>query len=664
MVTEPQALLNYAHADDAFLGGRITALREAIEKAVRSRTAEPFSILLDRDGIRIGLDQHGTDIGAPGSVQLLIAMLSPNYFASAACRGQLQRFLALERSTERTDLVLPIIIQPVSRSAEDEDSEAGRLKRAILRRPHRDWSMHIWSAADQPESRELRELARILVETAHRFPRAAPPGAANVSDPQTQPVEPRSGTARPPPRDGEPAEAADTPIPPRLLAAMAMKDQELEDLRARLQILELGASLRQQAEQQRDAARTESQRLQAEMAERDRLIAELERRLAPGPDVEDEPAIASSPPEADTAGPSPEEDGATPSEPESAVTAWDPAGGPERVEAIEAKLEQARLDAALRHAISRNLSAAATRPRPRTRPELLLVLASAILVVSLGGLGLWRALRPASEAHPVAFAQVEPGAGPPRVGELVKDCPDCPELVVIPGGTFEMGTAAGDADERPQHPVTLPRPIAIGTTEVTFAEWDACVVDGGCAGYEPTDEGWGRGRQPAVHVSWDDARLYTAWLSARTGQTYRLPTEAEWEHAARAGSGTGWWWGDELGEGQANCDGCGSRWDDRRPAPVGSFAANAFGLYDVHGNVWEWVEDCWHSNYREAPTDGSAWVQACTTSERVLRSGSWYFHPGLTRSANRYRAEPGRRDARTGFRVVREVVPEALKAGE
>jgi formylglycine-generating enzyme required for sulfatase activity len=174
---------------------------------------------------------------------------------------------------------------------------------------------------------------------------------------------------------------------------------------------------------------------------------------------------------------------------------------------------------------------------------------------------------------------------------------------------------------------------------VTFAEYDRFAEATGRE--KPDDEGWGRGRRPVINVSWEDARDYAQWLAEQTDRPYRLPSEAEWEYAARAGTRTAYWWGGELRESgtvRANCDGCGSAWDNRRTAPVGSFAANPFGLHDSAGNVWEWVEDCWHDNYEGAPSDGSAWQEAKKSGEcalRVLRSGAWNFVPERLRSAFR-----------------------------
>ena len=238
-------------------------------------------------------------------------------------------------------------------------------------------------------------------------------------------------------------------------------------------------------------------------------------------------------------------------------------------------------------------------------------------------------------------------------GSIFRDCDQCPEMVVVPAGRFRMGDLAGDGKdrERPVHDVKIAEPFAVGKYEVTFAEWDACVAGGGCT-HQPNDRGWGRGTRPVINVSWDDAQEYVRWLSRETGRTYRLLSEAEWEYVARAGSTTKYPWGDDIGTNKANCDGCGSRWDDKRTAPVGSFEPNAFGLFDTAGNVWEWVEDCWNENYNGAPGDGSAWTSR-NCNRPVLRGGSWGDYPWGIRSANRNRNDAGIRDNYLGFRVAR-----------
>ena len=242
-------------------------------------------------------------------------------------------------------------------------------------------------------------------------------------------------------------------------------------------------------------------------------------------------------------------------------------------------------------------------------------------------------------------------------GRRFRECARCPELVVVPAGKFLMSGPAGDDEESPARAVTIAEPIAVGVYEVTFGEWDACVSEGGCAGYRPEDEGWGRGRRPVINVSWEDAQAYVRWLAEKTGQRYRLPSESEWEYAARAGSAARYWWGDEPGRNRANCRGCGSRWDGERTAPVGSFASNGFGLHDVQGNVWEWVEDCGHEDRAAAPPDGSARTSGGNCRFRMRRGGSWDVEPEYLRFAWRDWDVAGGRFDNDGFRVVRTLAP-------
>jgi formylglycine-generating enzyme required for sulfatase activity len=244
-----------------------------------------------------------------------------------------------------------------------------------------------------------------------------------------------------------------------------------------------------------------------------------------------------------------------------------------------------------------------------------------------------------------------------KPGNSFKECTqDCPEMVVIPAGSFAMGGPA--KVEQPRHTVTFARPFAVSKYEVTFADWDACVTGGGCNGYKPIDQRWGRGQQPVINVNWDDAQEYVAWLSLVTGKTYRLLTEAEYEYAARAGTATAFPWGDDIGKNNTNCDGCGSKWDNTQTAPVGSFAPNKFGLYDMVGNVWEWTEDCVHENYNGAPTDGSAWLDANggDCSNHMLRGWGWDDTPDGLRSAIRWGTSSSR-SSNIGFRVGRTLTP-------
>jgi formylglycine-generating enzyme required for sulfatase activity len=264
----------------------------------------------------------------------------------------------------------------------------------------------------------------------------------------------------------------------------------------------------------------------------------------------------------------------------------------------------------------------------------------------------------AAAAAVLAAASVAAGQQP---AQSFRDCPECPEMVVIPAGTFEMGSPpterdrydrVGDDREGPQRTVRIAA-LALGKYEVTFAEWDACVADKGCA-VRPLDRdaGWGRGRRPVMDVAWEDAKSYAEWLSKKTGKRYRLPSEAEWEYAARAGTTTRFHWGDDVGRDNANCKSCGSKFDDERTAPVGSFAPNRFGLHDMHGNVAEWVEDCWNDNHRDAPVDGAARTGgACY--KRVIRGGSFYDVPAESRAAHRVAGMTEVRSFVLGFRVAR-----------
>jgi formylglycine-generating enzyme required for sulfatase activity len=189
---------------------------------------------------------------------------------------------------------------------------------------------------------------------------------------------------------------------------------------------------------------------------------------------------------------------------------------------------------------------------------------------------------------------------------------------------------------------------------VTFNDWDACLSVGGCP--RTTDSGFGRDTRPVINVTWDDAQQYVAWFSKMTGKPYRLLTEAEWEYAARAGTTTPYFWGDEIGKGNANCNGCGNQWDNRQTAPFGSFKPNAFGLYDMAGNVWQWLQDCYQDNYNEAPMDGSARTSG-DCSRRVVRGGSYSTVPRLLRSAGRIGSPSDNRSGNVGFRVGRTLTP-------
>ena len=282
----------------------------------------------------------------------------------------------------------------------------------------------------------------------------------------------------------------------------------------------------------------------------------------------------------------------------------------------------------------------------------------------------------------------------PTAGDRFRDCAECPEMVVLPAGSYRMGSPSHEqgrvGDEGPVHEVTIAAPFAIGRHEVTVAEFGRFVDE---TGYSAASWCWtlengkwesrnGRGwrnpgfdqggRHPVACVSWDDAQAYAAWLSRQTGEEYRLPSESEWEYAVRAGTATVRYWGEGQSDQCRHANGAdldltkegysssrttvACRDGYAYTAPVGSLAANGWGLHDMLGNVWEWTEDCWNGRYAGAPSDGSAWEYG-NCAWRVLRGGSWLSFPGYLRSAFRYRYDTGYRDLNLGFRVARTLAP-------
>jgi formylglycine-generating enzyme required for sulfatase activity len=305
-----------------------------------------------------------------------------------------------------------------------------------------------------------------------------------------------------------------------------------------------------------------------------------------------------------------------------------------------------------------------TRGHTRRRQTLIGVLALCAVGVVIGWvneswlrerLNWFTTQRPYARANVwpyVLTAETEHALRP--LGSFRECARNCPEMIVIPAGDFMMGSAPTEYgrkdNEGPLHKVTIARPLAVSKFLITFAEFDLCSSLGRCI--PAADNGFGRDSRPVINIDWDEAKEYVDWLSELTGRNYRLLTEAEWEYAARAGSTTAYYWGDEIGEANANCDVCGSRWDGRETSPVGSFKPNGFSLYDMAGNVQQWVEDCKHEDYNGAPADGSAWISG-ECSRRMVRGGSSDSPPELLRSAWRYGGERAARYASRGFRVAR-----------
>jgi formylglycine-generating enzyme required for sulfatase activity len=255
---------------------------------------------------------------------------------------------------------------------------------------------------------------------------------------------------------------------------------------------------------------------------------------------------------------------------------------------------------------------------------------------------------------------------------IAADTVQSPKMKPIPAGKLHTLTCPPDMDMCPEHAyiereVTVPA-FEMAATEVTFAEWDACIQDKGCVNEKsdwafmnrpvhapcvegevcqhPHDQGWGRGQRPVINVSWDDVQQYIKWLNAKTGSNYRLPTSEEWEYAALAGATTTFDWGNNLGKNRANCDGCGSKWDNRQTAPVGSFKPNRFGLHDMVGNVSEWVSSCFPTRVRKGEVSH-------TCMAYLIRGSAWSF---VAKAADPrgYNSGPSTlRDRFLGFRLAR-----------
>jgi formylglycine-generating enzyme required for sulfatase activity len=462
----PAAFISYARRDDAAYAGRITGLRQRLQRMVAAAIGRDFEIFQDCEGIAWGQHWRSRLDEALDEALFLIPILTPSYFNSEACRAELEAFLELERRSGRKDRILSLYFL----DAPVYDEKADALAAILSERQHRDWrDLRIDPVGSAKVMRALDRLARELAAAIHAR-------QAGVSPP---------------------------PIIPD-------------------------------------------------------TVAQIARLKTTTTDPEEREATASVP----------------------------------------------------------------TNGRTRNG-----------------------ALR--------------------KPGEVFRDIdePWCPELVVIPAGSFVMGSPETEDGrspaEGPQHEVRLAQPFALGRYLVNFEEYDHFCAES--KRREPTGQGWGRGRRPVINVSWEDAQAYCAWLRRQTGQPYRLPSEAEWEYACRAGTTTPFWTGETISTEQANYDGnytyrAGRKSEYRaRTTPVDTFKANPWGLHDMHGNVWEWCEDCWNDSYHRAPTDGSAWLKG-DCSRRVVRGGSWSAHPTGLRSAIRLRHEPVNQMGYLGFRISRRLI--------
>ncbi len=600
---------SYSREDDSDSLGALSALRSRIQGELRGqlgRTAKTFRLWQDKEAIPFGAVWEAEIKTAAAQSVFFIPIITPTVVASQYCRFELEAFLAREAELGRSDLIFPILYIDVPALEDSARRQNDPVLSLIAKRQYVDW-------------RKLRHRDVHTTEVSE----AVEQFCRNVRDALNKPwLSPAERAAQ------EKAAAA----------------QRAEDDRKRQE-----AEARRQEEEERKRAAAARERARAEEERRQRE-EEAEQRRTEERRLREEA----------------------------------------RAKRLAAQ-EQRRAEKEER----RRQRAAQARPLwPPSRP--VLVAASAVGLILIGAIGVWLAERrvptspagpaparprvastpaPAAPTPPASVAPAPPPAAPRQLagdaplppaqeralkpGDTFQECAKCPVMMVVPAGTFTMGAPATDPrsndNEGPQHQVRIASQFAVGLFALTFAEWDACVADGGCHGHRPADQGFGRALRPVINVSWIDAKAYVAWLSRKTGKAYRLLSEAEYEYSARAGSTTAYPWGDDIGMYNANCNGCGSRWDNEQTAPVGMSAPNQFGLYDMVGNVWEWTEDCWHDSYNGAPANDSAWTSG-PCSRRVERGGSWNSTSRDLRSASRHGDAADVRSRSIGFRVGRTLL--------
>ena len=618
---------SYSREDDADSHGALSALRNRIQGELRGqlgRTAKTFRLWQDKEAISSGTLWEGEIKNAAAQSVFFIPIITPTVVASPYCRFELESFLAREAALGRNDLVFPILYIDVP-GLEDAVERNDPVLSLIAKRQYVDWRKLRHRDVGTTDASEAIERFCTHIRNALRRAWVSPEERKQQEEAAAQRL-------------------AETERQRREVEAKRRADEEAGQQAAAEKRREREA----EAEQRRKAEAEAKSRADEERRQRE-AEAEQKRAKAQRKRVEDERLRTEA-------------------------------------EAKRRAEEEER----------RRLRRSQTRPLwPPSRP--VLAAGSLLGVVVLGAIGVW--LAESTTSVPVAHAplpQVTPAPAPVtpapapvspapapaaptqqaafaplsaaqeralKPKDTFQECSRCPVMMVVPAGSFTMGSPANEPgrapDEGPQHQVTIAGQFAVGQFELTFDEWDACVADGGCDGYEPSDEGWGRGRRPVINVSWDDAKAYAAWLATKTSKQYSLLSEAEYEYATRAGTRTAYPWGSAIGKNNANCHGCGSQWDDKQTAPIGSFAANGFGLYDMVGNVWERTQDCNHGSYDGAPTDGSPWTSDVICHFGVLRGGSWgdtwRDHGQTVRSASRWISAISH-DAQIGFRVGRTLL--------
>jgi formylglycine-generating enzyme required for sulfatase activity len=699
---------SYSQDDDIGSHGALSTLRQRIQHELRAqlgRSFKNFRLWQDKESIAPGTLWKSEIKSAAEQSGLFIPIITPTVVNSPFCKFELDSFLAREQALGRTDLVFPMLYLSVPALEDEAQRRNDPVLSLVAKRQYVDWRELRFEDVDTVEVKKAVAKFCAHIADTLRKPWLLPEERLRNEETEAR----RRAEEEQRQREEERRRRTTAEAERQRLEREAAATREAEERARRAEAAEA-----ERQGQERDAAATreaeekarQEERRKKEEDERRRDEAEAKRRSeqarAFAAAKHDDTVMAADKflaayPDSNLAGEARALRAMVLARDEAhmnAIASDDPAvlkaflnSYPMGAPADEVRLRLRRLE-----------PGQVWRPSPRG-----LLMAGMLGVVLVGAVGVWMSTQPSPQpvqpssapvqapAMPVQPAPssppqpVQPSSAPvqapampvqPAPSSVVtlspereralkpkdsfKECDKCPEMIVVPAGRFTMGSPASEQghwrDEGPQHSVTFARQFVVGRFAVTFDEWNACVADGGCNGYKPEDQGWGRGRRPVINVSWDDTKTYLAWLSRKTRKPYRLLSQAEFEYAARAGTTTAYYWGAKIDKGNANCNGCGSQWDDRQTAPVGSFAANAFGLYDMAGNVWQWVQDCYHGDYNGAPTDGSAWTSG-DCSRLVVRGGSWLFDPQELRSAYTTRFTTDLRNYNLGFRVGRTLTP-------
>jgi formylglycine-generating enzyme required for sulfatase activity len=667
---------SYSRDDDDDAKGALSALRERIHRELRGqlgRSFKSFRLWQDKEAITPGKLWEAEIRTAVGQSVFFIPIITPTVVKSPFCKFELDSFLAREQALGRADLVFPILYIDVPSLEDSSQRQNDPVLSIIAKRQYVDWREYRHRDVNSTEMKEKVEWFCKNVVKALRLPWLSPEERRTIEEDEVRERAERGRLAQ----EAEAKQRAEEALQKEEAEARRRTEEERRKRGAAEK--ERGAEearLRKDAEIKRRAEEDE-RRTSAELATRQR--AEEERAFAAAKRADAVSAVdkfLADYPESHLAGEA------------RALRLMLLARGQAHRQAMasdDPAVLKAFLDAYPRGAPADEVRRRLRRFEPRQvwRPSTRAFVIGGVLVV--GAVGIWLAVTapptPVVTPPPAPVATAPPSGRPsPTDGvplspereralkpkDSFKECAACREMVVVPAGTFTMGSPESEPerypDESPQHGVAFARQLAVGRFAVTFDEWDACAADGGCGGYKPSDQGWGRGRRPVINVSWDDAKAYVVWLSNKIGKTYRLLSESEREYVTRAGTSTPFWWGSSISTSQANYNGDftyggGAKGEFRaKTLPVDTFQPNPWGFYQVHGNVMEWVQDCWQDNYNGAPPDGSARTSGDCNS-RVLRGGSWLSNPQFLRSANRYGNPSGGRISSLGFRVGRTLTP-------